>query len=373
MPVYKDNSKKKNKYWYEFYTGKDLLTNKRTRVRKKGFFTEKEALKAMTKAMNDFFEGNYIEPSKTKFIDYLIYTWIPAKRLGKETKKMYLSNINNHIKPSICGQQELGKLNSIHIQQSIIQFRDKGLEESTNKKIYDILKTSLHDAVVKLRIDKPKAEKKEIVVWDEDQAKKFIRESTNKSRYSFCFILALTTGMRQGELLGLRWKDVDFKNYVIRITQTLSHDGKTLKTGAKTRSSVRPIAIDKYTKGILIKLQNQIQLEKRIALKNGLKYVDHDLVICTYKGTPCSPRNLTRVFYKMLKEIDVSKITFHNLRHTHATLLLLSGIQPKIVSERLGHSSVKITLDTYSHLLPHIQEEAAKAMENIFSSKSGSF
>lgn len=381
MPVYKDDSKKKNKWWYEFEAGKDPITNKRKPIRKKGFATEEDALKAMTKAMNEYFEGNYIEPSKTRFIDYLLNTWFPAKKLAPETKKMYLSHINNHIKSSISGPQELGKLNSIHIQQSIVQFREKGLEESTVKKIYNIINTSLNDALIKLRIikenpalyiiDKPKIAKKEIVVWDADQARKFIHESTDMSRYSFCFKLALATGMRQGELLGLRWKDVDFTNSTIRVTQTLSHDGKTLSNGAKTVSSVRAIAIDADTKGALIKLYNLIQYEKRQAAKDGRQYFDNDLVICTLKGTPCSPRNLMRIYYSLLGNINVPKITFHNLRHTHATLLLLAGIHPKIVSERLGHSSVKITLDTYSHLLPTMQEDAAKSIGNIFGGHFG--
>ncbi|MEK4207133.1 tyrosine-type recombinase/integrase [Paenibacillus sp. FSL R10-2788] len=381
MPVYKDESKKKNKYWYEFEAGKDPLTNKRNTIRKKGFLTEDDALKAMTKAMNDYFEGNYIEPSKTRFIDYLLNTWFPAKRLGDETKKMYLSHINNHIKPSVCGQQELGKLNSTHIQQSITQFREKGLEESSVKKIYNIINTSLNDALIKLRIikenpalyiiDKPKVTKKEIVVWDADQARKFIHESVDKSRYSFCFKLALATGMRQGELLGLRWKDVDIPNSIIRVTQTLSHDGKTLTSGAKTVSSIRAIAIDVDTKVSLIKLFNLIQIEKKEIENEGKQYTDNDLVICTNNGSPCSPRNLMRTYYSLLDKISVPKITFHNLRHTHATLLLLAGIHPKIVSERLGHSSVKITLDTYSHLLPTMQEDAAKSIGNIFGGHFG--
>lgn len=382
MPVYKDDTKKKNKYWYEFEAGKDPVTNKRNKIRKKGFASESEATKAMTKAMNEFFDGTYIEPSKTKFIDYLLITWLPAKnQLSNQTRKMYLSFINNHVKASICGHQELGKLNSSHIQQSIVQFRENGLAENTVKKIYNIVNTSLNDATYSLRIikenparfiiDKPKNVKKEIVVWTAEQVRTFIQDSSQKSRYRHAFKLALATGMRQGEILGLRWKDVDFQNNTIRVTQTLSHDGKELKSGAKTISSIRPIAIDDDTKASLLKLYNQTQLEKRQALAISQEYFDHDLVICTIKGTPCSPRNLMRAYYDALDKADVPKITFHNLRHTHATLLLLAGIHPKVVSERLGHSSIKITLDIYSHLLPNMQEEAARSIGNIFGGHFG--
>lgn len=378
MPVYKDETKKKNKFWYEFEAGKDL-TGKRKKIRKKGFVTEKEATIAMTKAMNEFFDGTYIEPSKTKFIDYLLDTWLPAKsKLSKQTKEMYLSYINHHVKPSVCGQEELAKLNSTHIQKFIVELRNKGLAENSVKKIYNIINTSLNNATFQLRIikenpasfiiDKPQNVKSEIIVWDSEDARKFAHESEGVSRYSLAVKLALTTGMRQGEILGLRWKDVDFLNKIIRVTQTLTHDGKTLKVGAKTISSVRPIAIDDETKNNLLKQYNLIQLEKRTS--KG-KYLDNDLVICTNKGTPCTPRNLMRVFYSLLQKIDVPKITFHNLRHTHATLLLIAGIHPKIVSERLGHASVKITLDLYSHLLPNMQAEAAQSIGNIFGGHFG--
>jgi Site-specific recombinase XerD len=382
MPVYKDDTKKNNKYWYEFYTGRDPVTKKRKRIRKKGFATEKEALRAETKAMNEFFEGTYITPSKVIFGDYVLHTWLPAKsKLATETRKMYLSHIKNHIIPSICGQQELGKLNPAHIQLSINHLREKGLSESTIKKVYNIMNTSLKDAVYSLRIikenpalfiiDKPKVEKREVIVWTADDARKFVAESENVGRYWFAFKLALTTGMRQGEILGLRWKDVDFKNNIIRITQTLSHDGKILKTGAKTTSSVRPIAIDVDTKNSLIKHFNISRSEQRQAQSINKPYSNNDLVFCTTNGAACSPRNLMRAYYLLLDKIDVPKITFHNLRHTHATLLLLEGIHPKIVSERLGHSSVKITLDTYSHLLPTMQEEAANSIGNIFGGQTG--
>lgn len=382
MPVYKDESKKKNKFWFEFEAGKDPVTGKRKKIRKKGFATEKEATVAMTKAMNEHFEGTYIEPSRTKFIDYLLNTWLPAKRsLGKQTKEMYLGYITHHVKPSPVSAIEMGKLNSTHIQSLITEWREKELADNTVKKIYSIINTALNNATYQLRIikenpaafiiDKPQNVKTEIVVWDAEETRKFLNESEGKNRYSFAIKLALATGMRQGELLGLRWKDVDFKNSIVRVTQTLSHDGKTLKVGAKTTTSVRPIAIDEDTKHSLLKLYNQIQFEKKDARKNGKMYLDNDLVICTQKGTPCTPRNLMRAFYQLLAKIDVPKITFHNLRHTHATLLLLAGIHPKIVSERLGHASVKITLDLYSHLLPNMQEEAARSIGNIFGGHFG--
>jgi integrase len=183
-----------------------------------------------------------------------------------------------------------------------------------------------------------------------------------KSRYSIVFLLAIYTGMRQGELLGLRWSDIDFEKRTIHIQQTLSHDGKELRPHAKTKSSIRSVAISQETISALKKHRNLIKQEKMFL---GSEYRDHDLVICTSLGTPVNPRHINKVWDHFLKKIDVPKITFHDLRHTHASLLLKQGTHPKIVSERLGHSSIQMTLDTYSHLLPNMQETAAQGLDQM--------
>ena len=183
-----------------------------------------------------------------------------------------------------------------------------------------------------------------------------------KSRYSIIFLLAVYTGMRQGELLGLRWSDIDFDKSTIHIQQTLSHDGKELRPYTKTKSSIRSVAISSETIAVLKKHRHLIKQEKVFL---GTDYKDNDLVICTSLGTPVIPRHINKVWDHLLKQVKVNRITFHNLRHTHASLLLKQGIHPKIVSERLGHSSLQMTLDTYTHLLPNMQEAAAAGLEQM--------
>ncbi|EMI09196.1 integrase family protein [Anoxybacillus gonensis] len=163
--------------------------------------------------------------------------------------------------------------------------------------------------------------------------------------------------MRQGEILGLRWKDVDFENGCVRITQTLSSDGKEILPYTKTKSGARTIDLPEETIVQLKKHKKLIQQEK---LKLGPQiYKDLDLVVCTELGTPTNKSNIRRIFNAIIKKAKVPKIRFHDMRHTHATLLLLQGVNPKIVSERLGHADVRITLDTYSHLLPSMQKDTA--------------
>lgn len=162
--------------------------------------------------------------------------------------------------------------------------------------------------------------------------------------------------MRQGEILGLRWRDIDFDRNIISIRQTLSHDGKHLKVGAKTASGVRSISIDRDTVIMLQKHRRFILKEKVLA---GALYTDNDLLISTNVGNPTSPKNLSRAWYNLLEKSKLNQITFHDLRHTHASLLLKNDVHPKVVSERLGHASIQITIDLYSYLFPTLQEKAA--------------
>ncbi len=169
--------------------------------------------------------------------------------------------------------------------------------------------------------------------------------------------------MRQGEILGLRWKDIDEENRTISIVQTLSHDGKELSAGAKTDSGNRQISIDENTLGKILKLKHRTKVE---TVANRPLYNDLGLVICTSVGTPLSPRNLNRSFDSIIQKAGIRKIRFHDMRHTHASLLLKQGVNPKIVSERLGHANVRITLDTYSHLLPNLQKDTADEFGKLF-------
>ena len=169
--------------------------------------------------------------------------------------------------------------------------------------------------------------------------------------------------MRQGEILGLRWKDVNILSSTLHITQTLSHDGKEFNSETKTKAGNRVIAIDSATLRELIIHQKRIESEKREA---GKLYQDLDLVACSNIGTQTIPRNLVRAFDNNIIKAKVKKIRFHEMRHTHATLLLKQNVNPKIVSERLGHADVKITMNTYSHLLPNMQKEVAVSFGQMF-------
>lgn len=211
-------------------------------------------------------------------------------------------------------------------------------------------------------VDRPKAVKEEMQVWDNEQSLTFLKQAKTDRLY-VAFLLALTTGMRQGEILGLRWKDVDLEKGILYVKQTLSHDGQKFSPLPKTAAGRRSITIPSEVIHDLKKHKSMVTDEKRAC---GQSYTDNNLVVCTTLGTPQSPRNLNRTYQRLLKTVDVPKIRFHDLRHTHATLLLVQGVNPKVVSERLGHATIKITLDTYTHVLPSLKKDVAEEFGRSF-------
>jgi integrase len=175
------------------------------------------------------------------------------------------------------------------------------------------------------------------------------------------YYLAIMTGLRKGELSALKWSDVDFSNKVLSVRRTMAvtKDGpifQDTKTGRSRRSVVLP--------GTAVQILKEHRISQAEEFKILQKVNEMDLVFTGEHGQPLHPKSIINQFNRMIKKADVSQIRFHDLRHTHATILLQQGIHPKVVSERLGHSQISITMDTYSHVLPGLQEEASRSIEN---------
>ncbi|MFE6704566.1 tyrosine-type recombinase/integrase [Bacillus thuringiensis] len=361
--------KKTGKYFYIVDIGIDHLTGKRKQKKKRGFTSKKEAENALTKLLSEVHTGIYVEPSKLSYGEYL-QDWFNTKKhsVGIQTAKVLKGYLNSRIIPSL-GNIKLAKLTSLHMQNYVNLLRDEGLKRGTIEKIIKLIRNSLEHAIdlelitknVAAKTKLPKGDKEELTVWNEQEVQLFLK-ATQDSRYSMVFHMALVTGMRQGELLGLRWKDVNLEKGHLTISQTLSHDGKTFLLGGKTKSSLRKILLPASTVAKLKKHRAVVLKEK---LSQGEEYQDNDLVMCTPSGTPINPANVRRSLNALILKAAVPKIRFHDLRHTHATLLLAKGVNVKVISERLGHSNIKITLDTYSHVLPTMQEDAVNKIEEI--------
>jgi integrase len=211
---------------------------------------------------------------------------------------------------------------------------------------------------------KPKLIKKEMMVLDENQVQSFLL-AARESRHQMIYFLAIATGLREGELLGLYWSDIDWVNRRIQIKRQLQRlpQGKGLAfSEPKSRAGRRVIIVGPM---VLEKLREHMSQQQLVCQFAGDRWQENDLVFPSSIGTPMEWRNMVRDFKDTLQRAGLPNIRFHDLRHTAATLMLKQGIHPKVVQERLGHSQISLTLDTYSHVLPSMQEEAAEKLDQL--------
>jgi integrase len=203
-------------------------------------------------------------------------------------------------------------------------------------------------------VDAPSVKRKAPVTFTPGQVKIFL-ESVRGNRFYPIYVLAFA-GLREGELLGLHVEDVDMENHIINVRHAVQYlIGKGLViTEPKTDSSKRAVKLPDF---IWVVLKKHLDSLKR----------NQGLIFTTGNGTPFSPRNLIRDFKECLTSAGLPEIRFHDLRHTTASLLLSQGVHPKVVQEMLGHSQISLTMDTYSHVLPGLQDEAATKMNGILS------
>ena len=192
-------------------------------------------------------------------------------------------------------------------------------------------------------------------------------EAAKGDRLEALYILAVTTGLRQGELLGLKWDDIDLEVGTLQVRRTLTTaKGGPILSAPKTKSTRRTVRLSQTALEAL-----RSHLERQLGEdidRAGDLWRENGLIFASESGSPLSRQHITaRRFKPLLKRAGLPEIRFHDLRHTCATLLLSKNVNPKVVSEMLGHASIAITLDTYSHVLPTMQESAAKAMEDALS------
>lgn len=342
--------------------------------------TKRQAQRVKREKERDRDNGQLIEPAAISINDFLD-RWldeIARIKVRRATYDGYRAKIDRHIRPRL-GLKRLCDLQAYDIQKLYNDMMRKGLSAKTVRHVHNILSPALRQAV-KWRLliqnpcdlcELPKMVKKEMQCFDEEEVGIFL-EHAKKDRFYPVFALAIATGLRPEEYLGLQWKDIDFTNRRLSVRRALVtvRGGGFEFTEPKTPQSRRSIPLSDSLLEMLRNHRKEI-LETRLRL--GDAFADYDLVFPSEIGTPLLSGNLDRRhFKKILKEANLRKIRLYDLRHTMATLLLSKGVNPKIVSERLGHSSISLTLDTYSHVLPTMQLDATNHMENLmFRSVSG--
>lgn len=292
----------------------------------------------------------------SKFFDRYLSD-VAAHRIRPKTYERYEGIVRLHIKPTI-GKIKLARLRADHLQNLYSQKVNEGLSKRSVQQMHAIIHKALKQAMkwglvarnVSDLVEAPKPEKRVPKTLSSEKVNELFRILKGDRLYPL-YVVAIATGMREGELLGLMWEDVDLEKGIIhvrRTAQTLAGKGVVI-TETKTNQSRRSIPLPQFA------------IE---ALKEQPK--ECELVFPTSNCTPISARNLLRHWYLVREKIDEPNMRFHDLRHTSATLLLKAGIHPKVVQERLGHSRISMTLDTYSHVIPSMQEEAADKLDKLF-------
>jgi integrase len=329
----------------------------------------------LTRILRDLDKGIHVEPSKLTVTEYL-ERWLTDQakhRVSAKTFERYDEIVRKHLSPAL-GSHQLGKLAPLHIQEcfgkALASGRRRGnggLSAQTVKHHHRVLSEALRQAV-RWRllqfnpcelVDPPRPVRREMKTLDHEQTAKLLKAAIGRSIY-MPILIAVTTGMRRGEILGLRWRDLNLDEASLAVTQTLEQTAKTLTfKEPKTERSRRTIALPALTVEALRRHKAR-QAETR--LKLGPAYSDHDLVCCRPDGEPTSPRAVTKAFSVLIADLGM-KARFHDLRHSHISHLLAAGVHPKIASERAGHASVSITLDVYSHVIPGMQEDAASRID----------
>ncbi len=212
-------------------------------------------------------------------------------------------------------------------------------------------------------VDAPRPQRRDIHPLTPEQVKRLLLTAQG-DRLQALYVLAVTTGLRQGELLGLRWRDVDLEQRVVRVRQQLTRTrtGRSFTTPKNGKG--RNVALTDFAvEALEDHRQRQIDEKREI----GSLWEDTGLVFTSVIGTPVDVGNLTNhSFRPLLERASLPRIRFHDLRHTFATLFLSNGTHPKIVQEMLGHANISMTMDTYSHVLPNMQGEAVRAMDSFF-------
>jgi len=339
--------------------------------------TKKEAEKRLSELLHQLDTGTFMRPSKTTLVEYL-EKWLSdyAKpNLSPRGFERYAGIIRKHLIPDM-GSITLTQLRPEHLQKHYTARLNDGLSARTVRYHHAVIHKALQTAVkwglvsrnVADGVDMPRARRNEMQTWDEDEIARFL-ETAKDSPYYALFYTALYTGMRRSELLGFKWGDVDFTMSQVYVNRSLHHlkDGSYVFTQPKSTRSRRTIAL---SPSAILTLRNHYEKQKLERAMLGISLKDDDLVFSQLDGKPLRPNTVTRAWTMLAGRAGVKVIRLHDARHTHASLMLKQGVHPKIVQERLGHASIQMTLDTYSHVAPGLQQAAAEGFDRLLNRKA---
>jgi integrase len=327
--------------------------------------TRSQAARKLALALTQWQQGHEFANERLT-VEQFLGSWLEAKQgtVRPGTWTRYEELVRLHVNPKL-GKRRLARLKPDQLQQFYTELQSSR-SPATLLKVHRMLHSAFQLAVrwdampqniTELVIAPPTRQRHEFDTFTIEQARSFLK-AVRGDRLEALYVLAITTGMRQGELLGLRWQDVDLERRQLQLVRQL-----------KTRQSRRAVVLPQLAATALVDHRVRQAAERE---QQGVLWEDHGLVFPNTVGRPLNPHNLRqRSFFPLLARADLPRIRFHDLRHSCATLLLSEGVHPKIVSDLLGHSQIGITLDLYSHVTATMQAVAAEAMGRLLGDQDG--
>jgi len=371
-------SRGKNVWLVRIYLGRDE-TGKRIYLNKTIHGPRKAAQAWLNQRLTERDAGIAVKPAQQTLNEYLD-RWLETAvkpKVRPKTWMGYRSLLHNHIRPAL-GARPLAKIKPLEVQQAFQDMIDRGLSARTIEYTRMVLRQAFKQAIQwRLLtfnpcdgVQIPRRQRREMQALSPEQARRFLVVARG-TRYGMLFELAITTGLRPSEYLALKWEDIDFERgtlSVVRSLDAMPGGGYRLEE-TKTRNSRRVV---KLLPGVLRALLEHRQAQQRLREEAGERWNEQGFVFTNAEGGPLDGHNLSsRHLRRILKEAGLPQIRLYDLRHTAATLALSAEVPVKVVSEMLGHSSVALTLDVYSHVLPHMQEDAARRMAALLEDSGG--
>jgi integrase len=383
-------------YYFRIDVGKDQITGKRRQQSFGPFKTKTEAKKELIKIRTQVMEGTYFKPSAQDFESFInewfdtVYcqdkseTTIETRRyiidghLIPYFKKMPIKDINTRMIDTFFAElrkngryprkkTEHEEKENKDLSESYLHIIFSLLNQAFKKALaWGLIKTNPMENAQKISVKNNKSKKNK--AWTKEEVNIFL-EAASKKGLVAPFLVDVVTGIRRGELLGLKWEDIDFKNKTITVNGTLyRRKGEGLKYKQKTKTDSSDNRVIPIPDTVVEILKKEKALQDEMKKKFGNSYNSGNFVFINDKGEPIDPDYLTHKFREIVKTLNVKQINLHGLRHTAATLLMRLGVHAKIVSDILGHSRVQVTLDFYSHSNEEMMRQSTNELEqHIFS------
>lgn len=359
----------------KFDIGPDPVTGRRRIKYQTVKGTRREAEKELRRLLREVDTGDYAEPSSAT-VKNLLDRWVAHMRsqVSPKTLERYGQLIDNNIMP-VLGHQKLDQLRPHHIDAAWTKLLESGrsdgkggLSPQTVKHCHRVFKQAIAQAVrwqIISRnpadaVDPPRVTRVPLTVLDMEQTA-ILLDAIRLTRFYMPVLIAVTTGLRRGEALALRWKDIDLDAGHLSVIRSLEQTKAGLRFKEPKSKRTRQVTL---TSLLATNLRCHRVEQAQTLLKLGVRQTGNTLVCCRFDGAAMNPAKLSASFPTVIKNAGLPPVTFQGLRHTHASHLLAGGVHMKVASERLGHSSIGITMDLYSHLLPGLQEEAAEKVDN---------